>query len=132
MTTAFQSDAFQTTILAFQIDSTPTVVTTDTHDGFDANRKRDEEALASRERLKYMLNHAIDPQAYPWPIPEPEVLELADEFVERAESGFSIDWERLERENIIRARLYALAEEFERKRIEFEQDEEDVMLLLLH
>lgn len=109
--------------------SAPTNVVIDTHDGF----VEDDEEARKKERLRYMLQHAIDPQEFPWPIPVPvEAVELADPFVEEVAGRVEIDWERLERETMIRAKLYAAAAEFERQRIAMEEDEEDVLTLLLH
>lgn len=106
-----------------------TTVVIDTHDGF----VEDDTEAKKKERLRYMLQHAVDPEAFPWPIPEPAVIELAEPFMERAESGrVELDWKAIEREAVVRAQLYAMAEEYERQRIAFEEDEEDVATLLLH
>lgn len=104
---------------------TPTVRTIDTHDGFD-NRRDDEERL-KKEALRQMIGLAVDPEGY---APPAEVMELAEPFVERLESGrVEIDWKRLEREIVIREQLYALADQFRR---DMEEDEEDVLTLILH
>lgn len=58
MTTAFQSNAFQTNVLAFQIGATPDTV--DYHDGGDEKRKkRDEEKRLAKERLREQIRLAM-------------------------------------------------------------------------
>jgi len=111
------------------VTGSPVVVTTDTHDGFDSNRKREDEERRKKEELRYLIQHAIDPQAFPWPLPEP-AQELAEEVSSVEDGRIEIDWKRIERENTLRAQLYAMAAEHERLRREFEEDEEDVILLL--
>ena len=128
--------AYQVTNFAYQgvglfayqgsVDST-----IDTHDGFDSNRKRDEEARAQRTQLHAMLAAAID--SSPAVALPDEAAALAAPFVERLESGAPrIDWQRLERESVIRAQLQAYAQAYERQMREFEEDEDDVALLLWH
>lgn len=56
MTTAFQSSAFQNN--AFQIDSTPIIVVTDTHDG--ARRERWEEEARAKRRKKHEILEAYE------------------------------------------------------------------------
>ena len=134
---AFFSGSFSTSSLsvnAFDFD-----VIVDTHDGSDSRRKRVEDVPGFDEkhheredkaRLRDMLARAVDPEAFR--VPE-EALAAAEPVFERLESGaVRIDWKRIERENVLRAQLYAYAAEYERARLEFEQDEEDVSLLLWH
>jgi hypothetical protein len=110
----------------------------DTHDGgskrveevpgFDDERHVSE--LADKMRLHDMLSRAIDPEAYRVPA---EALAAAEPVFERLESGaMRIDWDRIERENVLRTQLYAYAQEYERARLESEEDEEDLTLLLWH
>lgn len=118
---AFFSGAFNTgsfSINAFDFD-----VINDTHDGFDGNRKRDESEREAKDRLRDMLQRAIDPQSVPVPA---EALEAAAPVFKRLESGdVRIDWRRIERENVLRAQLYAYAAEYERVRLESEAEEDD-------
>ena len=104
-------------------------VSVDTHDGFDSNKKREEERRESQARLRAMLVDAVDPQAA---VPAPaEAVALAAPHLERLESGrIRIDWDAIARDVAAQARLEALAAEHERRRLEFEADEEDVTLLL--
>lgn len=101
--------------------------TIDTHDGFDSGKKRDEEFSEKRQRLRNLLVLAIDPTAA---LPA-EVIDMAAPVVERLESGaVRIDWERIEREATLAAKLDAYALELEKRRIEDEEDEEEVTILL--
>lgn len=116
----------------------------DTHDGAESHRKRVEDVpgfdeptseAKRKDALRLMLTAAIAPELLP--SPPAAALELAEPYVERLESGAPrIDWQRLERETTIRAQLYAYAAEYaaaiEAARRAFEEDEEDVALLLWH
>jgi hypothetical protein len=78
--------------------------------------------------LRSMIEEALTPQAVP--IPE-ETVAIAKQFTRRARKGtVVIDWQRIERENALREQLYALALEHQRRKLEFEEDEEDVALIL--
>lgn len=96
----------------------------DTHDGFDsAFKKRREEEGDSKQRLHDFLQAAFSEGVV-------EVTQVAEPYVERLESGrIEIDWPAIEGE--VRVKLEAL-EVLEASRRELEQDEEDVMILLLH
>lgn len=127
------------------IQATPTwadaacSIAPDTHDGGDEVKRVHDvpgfdepfDVAARKDALRDMLARAVDPQAY---MPPPaEVTVLAEPFVERLESGaLRIDWKRLEREAVVRAKLYDYALEYERRVREFEEDEEDIALLLWH
>lgn len=120
----FDGASFDGSIGGFDVD-----LLIDTHDGFDSNRKRYDEEREERKRLRDMLAYAVDPDAYI--APPAEAIELAAPFVERLESGaVRVDWERIGAD--VAERLYAYAEEYERRRREFEEDEEDAMILLLN
>lgn len=111
--------------------------TVDTHDGFDEDihRHAHEELEAQnkalrdrRRRLREALAYAIDPESFNAE-PIEELLEAAAPVTERLESGtLRVDWDKLERDITLQAKLLALADEVRK----FEEDEEDVMILLLH
>ena len=112
----------------------------DTHDGADPARRRkrieevpgfDESTREADKKaaLRLMLTAAVAPELLP--PPPAEAVALAEPYFERLESGAPrIDWKRLEREATVRAQLYAYAAAYEAARRAFEEDEEDVSILL--
>ena len=109
--------------------------TTDTHDGYKRiqevppfDEKRYEKAL-ERGSLRRTIEAIFDPVAPP----APEIVEAIEPYAAVMESGaVRIDWERVEREATLVLRLQAMVAERERAQREFEEDERDVELLLLH
>ena len=77
MTTAFQSNAFQTNVLAFQIDVSSTV---DTHDGFETDFHKRREAIDRlRTQLAWGAEHPGVPYAEPIVINAQTMLLTADD-----------------------------------------------------
>ena len=113
----------------------PVVDTEDTHDGYKRvvevppfDEKRYEQAT-ERGKLRRTIEAIFDPVAPP----APEIVEAIEPYAAVMESGrVRIDWERVEREATLVLRLQAMVAERERAQREFEEDERDVELLLLH
>ena len=113
----------------------PVVDTDDTHDGYKRiqevppfDEKRYEKAL-ERGSLRRTIEAIFDPVAPP----APEIVQAIEPYADVMESGaVRIDWERVEREATLVLRLQAMVAERERLQREFEEDERDVELLLLH
>ena len=107
----------------------------DTHDGYKRvvevppfDEKRYEQAT-ERGKLRRTIEAIFDPVAPP----APEIVEAIEPYAAVMESGrVRIDWERVEREATLVLRLQAMVAERERAQREFEEDERDVELLLLH
>lgn len=90
MTTAFQSNAFQRTPLAFQIDSS--VVVVDTHDGEDERKKKREAAARRREQIAWYSDHPGEPmpqeivaQTMLLAVDDPDLKELMDAYAKKKE-----------------------------------------------
>lgn len=134
--TAFSKNAFSDNAFAF---GAGTVVSRDTHDGFDEEvhkrvkkkvREEEEAFRSKRDRLREVIARAYDPEHG-----KVEVQELASPFVEILESGTPrIDYEALERNKEVLAEILAfqgeLRREFDKRMAEYEADEEDVALLI--
>ena len=113
----------------------------DTHDGFDEDgyrhAKEKERAEADRFKSRRELLRETIALAYDPEHGKVEVQALAEPYVERLESGTPrIDYQALERNKAVMAEILAfqdsLRAEFEARVAAYEQDEEDVMILLLH
>ena len=78
MTTAFQSNAFQTNQLAWQIDTT---IIVDTHDGGEADRrkKRREALNLLREQITWSIDHPGEPFQGAQPITAQTMVLAADD-----------------------------------------------------
>jgi hypothetical protein len=125
---AFDTNSFSVLAFDFGTPVPPSPTRVDTHDGFN-----DDDTEAKRkQRLHDAIAYAIDPDSAPLPAAA-EVLTVAEPYIARMETGLPrIDWGAIEQEAMIRAQLYALAMELERQRQAFDEDEEDVTILLLH
>lgn len=77
MTTAFQSNAFQTNVLAFQIDVSSTV---DTHDGFETDFHKRRKAIERlRAQLAWRSEHPGEPLPDPIVVNAQTMLLAADD-----------------------------------------------------
>lgn len=124
MISAFQSNAFQKSPLAFQIATTVTVVS-DTHDDV---KRRNRKFREDREQLHKMLDRAFRLE-YGLPLEE-EIADTVEPFIEQesVQKEVRIDWESLQKDIVADLKLQRLIAAY---RLEIEEiDDEEATFFL--
>lgn len=125
MITAFQANAFQKSQLAFQIATSPIVVTVDKHDGV----KRRKEFKDARIRLHKLLERTFNIE-YGLPVEEEGAVEAAaEQYVEQVAKAPQIDWERLKADVLADVRLRSAIAAY---KLEQENADDDDSIMVMH